>query len=128
MTLLTLEMSRNFKLPRMHIGLVMVCRVQTTQRLVHLQKRSRQNNDIGQTKQENLSSQPHDKQQTLSMSYSSQTSHLKVGELPGSIYQTEGRAVIKAAESGAAFPLKRRDQMLDYTLTLMAGDGSEDFT
>lgn len=39
-----------------------------------------------------------------------------------------GRAVIKAAESGAAFPLKRRDQMLDYTLTLMAGDGSEDFT
>nr|ATB19903.1 putative SGR6 [Hesperocyparis bakeri] len=39
-----------------------------------------------------------------------------------------GRAVIKAAESGAAFPLKRRDQMLDYTLTLMAGDGSENLT
>ncbi|XP_057860482.2 protein SHOOT GRAVITROPISM 6 isoform X3 [Cryptomeria japonica] len=39
-----------------------------------------------------------------------------------------GRAVIKAAESGASFPLKRRDQMLDYTLTLMAGDGSENLT
>eukprot|EP01018_Ginkgo_biloba_P020375 Gb_30357 [translate_table: standard] len=39
-----------------------------------------------------------------------------------------GRAVINAAESGASFPLKRRDQMLDYTLTLMAGDGSDNFT
>ena len=64
-------------------------------------KRSRQNNDTGQTKQENLSSQPHDKQQTLSMSYSSQTSHVKVGELPGSIYQTEG---IQERLKNKAFP------------------------
>lgn len=50
-------------------------------------KRSRLNNDTGQPKQENLSSHPRDQQQTLPMSYSSQASHLKVGEVPGSIYQ-----------------------------------------
>jgi len=50
-------------------------------------KRSRLNNDTGQPKQENLSSHPRNQQQTLPMSYSSQASHLKVGEVPGSIYQ-----------------------------------------
>lgn len=39
----------------------------------------------------------------------------------------EGRAVINAAESGATFPLKRRDQMLDYILTLMGRDENEGF-
>ncbi|KAF9680217.1 hypothetical protein SADUNF_Sadunf06G0098200 [Salix dunnii] len=34
----------------------------------------------------------------------------------------EGGAVINAAESGASFPLKKRDQMLDYILTLMGRD------
>lgn len=38
-----------------------------------------------------------------------------------------GRAVINAAENGASFPLKRRDQMLDYILTLMGRDDSESF-
>ncbi|XP_061964637.1 protein SHOOT GRAVITROPISM 6 isoform X5 [Populus nigra] len=33
-----------------------------------------------------------------------------------------GCAVINAAESGASFPLKKRDQMLDYILTLMGRD------
>ncbi|KAF7147161.1 hypothetical protein RHSIM_Rhsim03G0088500 [Rhododendron simsii] len=39
-----------------------------------------------------------------------------------------GRAVINAAESGISFPLKRRDQLLDYILTLMRSDDDEDFT
>ncbi|KAF3441780.1 hypothetical protein FNV43_RR15695 [Rhamnella rubrinervis] len=38
-----------------------------------------------------------------------------------------GRAVINAAENGASFPLKRRDQMLDYILTLMGRDDNEGF-
>ncbi|ESQ52306.1 hypothetical protein EUTSA_v10016131mg [Eutrema salsugineum] len=38
-----------------------------------------------------------------------------------------GRAVINASESGATFPLKRRDQMLDYILTLMGRDENEGF-
>ncbi|XP_023639673.1 protein SHOOT GRAVITROPISM 6 isoform X1 [Capsella rubella] len=38
-----------------------------------------------------------------------------------------GRAVINAAETGATFPLKRRDQMLDYILTLMGRDENEGF-
>ncbi|KAM6568771.1 hypothetical protein CsatB_016756 [Cannabis sativa] len=39
-----------------------------------------------------------------------------------------GRAVINAADNGASFPLKRRDQMLDYILTLMGrDDNNEDF-
>ncbi|MFQ6631974.1 hypothetical protein Gotur_008479, partial [Gossypium turneri] len=38
-----------------------------------------------------------------------------------------GRAVINAAENGAPFPLKRRDQLLDYILTLMGRDESDDF-
>ncbi|XP_038883575.1 protein SHOOT GRAVITROPISM 6 isoform X1 [Benincasa hispida] len=33
-----------------------------------------------------------------------------------------GRAVINAAENGSTFPLKRRDQLLDYILTLMGRD------
>ncbi|KAL3699532.1 hypothetical protein R1sor_017554 [Riccia sorocarpa] len=32
-----------------------------------------------------------------------------------------GQAVIRAGTNGAPFPLKKRDQMLDYTMTLMAG-------
>ncbi|PQQ19778.1 protein SHOOT GRAVITROPISM 6 [Prunus yedoensis var. nudiflora] len=39
-----------------------------------------------------------------------------------------GRAVINAAENGSSFPLKRRDQMLDYILTLMGRDDSESFS
>lgn len=62
-------------------------------------KRSRRNNDTGQTKQENLSSHPHDQQQTLSVSYSSKTSHLKVGELPGSIYQNRVAGLAGQIES-----------------------------
>lgn len=62
-------------------------------------KRSRLNNDAGQPKQENLSSQPHDQQQTLPMSYSSQTSHLKVEELPGSIYQNRVAGLVGQIES-----------------------------
>ncbi|OIV92177.1 hypothetical protein TanjilG_30818 [Lupinus angustifolius] len=38
-----------------------------------------------------------------------------------------GNAVINAAESGAPFPLKRRDQLLDYILTLMGRDDSDGF-
>ena len=41
-----------------------------------------------------------------------------------------GCAVIKAAENGASFPLKRRDMMLHYILTLIsweAWDDNEDF-
>ncbi|XP_048320811.1 protein SHOOT GRAVITROPISM 6 isoform X2 [Ziziphus jujuba] len=38
-----------------------------------------------------------------------------------------GRAVINAAENGASFPLKRRDQMLDYILTLMGRDDNDGF-
>ncbi|KDP29202.1 hypothetical protein JCGZ_16591 [Jatropha curcas] len=36
-----------------------------------------------------------------------------------------GRAVINAAENGASFPLKRRDQLLDYILTLMGRDDND---
>lgn len=39
-----------------------------------------------------------------------------------------GRAVINAAENGISFPLKKRDQLLDYVLTLMRNDDDEDFT
>lgn len=35
-----------------------------------------------------------------------------------------GQSVIKAAAQGAPFPLKKRDQMLNYTLTLMEGQDS----
>ncbi|XP_010546529.1 PREDICTED: protein SHOOT GRAVITROPISM 6 isoform X2 [Tarenaya hassleriana] len=38
-----------------------------------------------------------------------------------------GRAVISASESGSSFPLKRRDQLLDYILTLMGRDENEGF-
>ncbi|XAR69166.1 hypothetical protein NMG60_11000655 [Bertholletia excelsa] len=38
-----------------------------------------------------------------------------------------GRAVINASESGISFPLKRRDQLLDYILTLMGRDEDEGF-
>ncbi|KAI4319538.1 hypothetical protein MLD38_033124 [Melastoma candidum] len=36
-----------------------------------------------------------------------------------------GRAVINAAEKGASFPLKRRDQLLDYILTLMGREDND---
>ncbi|KAK3043027.1 hypothetical protein RJ639_002595 [Escallonia herrerae] len=39
-----------------------------------------------------------------------------------------GRAVINAGESGISFPLKRRDQLLDYILTLMGRDDDDDFS
>lgn len=39
-----------------------------------------------------------------------------------------GCAVINAAENGISFPLKKRDQLLDYVLTLMRNDDDEDFT
>lgn len=39
-----------------------------------------------------------------------------------------GRAVINAAENGSSFPLKKRDQMLDYILTLMGLDENEDLS
>ncbi|KAK3013387.1 hypothetical protein RJ639_010056 [Escallonia herrerae] len=39
-----------------------------------------------------------------------------------------GRAVINAGESGISFPLKRRDQLLDYILTLMGRDDEDDFS
>lgn len=42
-----------------------------------------------------------------------------------------GRAVINAAEKGTPFPLKRRDQLLDYILTLMGRediDGWNDYS
>ncbi|XP_077246422.1 ARM repeat superfamily protein isoform X2 [Tasmannia lanceolata] len=38
-----------------------------------------------------------------------------------------GRAVINAAESGISFPLKKRDVMLDYILTLMGRDENDGF-
>ncbi|KAK9158693.1 hypothetical protein Scep_005267 [Stephania cephalantha] len=38
-----------------------------------------------------------------------------------------GCAVITAAESGASFPLKRRDLMLDYILTLMGREESDGY-
>uniref|UniRef100_A0A2C9VCM9 Uncharacterized protein n=1 Tax=Manihot esculenta TaxID=3983 RepID=A0A2C9VCM9_MANES len=38
-----------------------------------------------------------------------------------------GRAVINAAENGASFPLKRRDMLLDYILTLMGRDENDGF-
>ncbi|KAI4300360.1 hypothetical protein L6164_033748 [Bauhinia variegata] len=38
-----------------------------------------------------------------------------------------GNAVINAAESGAPFPLKKRDQLLDYILTLMGRDENDGF-
>jgi len=37
-----------------------------------------------------------------------------------------GKAVIRAGENGAPFPLKRRDQLLDYILTLMGHDDDND--
>ncbi|KAL6585414.1 Protein SHOOT GRAVITROPISM 6 [Orobanche minor] len=39
-----------------------------------------------------------------------------------------GQAVIGAAESGTSFPLKRRDVLLDYILTLMGKDDEEGFS
>ncbi|KAK8588730.1 hypothetical protein V6N12_023151 [Hibiscus sabdariffa] len=39
-----------------------------------------------------------------------------------------GCAVAKAAENGAPFPLKRRDMLLDYILTLMGRDETDGFT
>lgn len=39
-----------------------------------------------------------------------------------------GRAVINAAENGSTFPLKRRDQLLDYILTLMGRDDNGGFS
>ncbi|KAJ9555338.1 hypothetical protein OSB04_009952 [Centaurea solstitialis] len=39
-----------------------------------------------------------------------------------------GRAVINAAESGISFPLKKRDQLLDYILTLMRRNDEEGFS
>ncbi|CAO2839468.1 unnamed protein product [Amaranthus hypochondriacus] len=38
-----------------------------------------------------------------------------------------GKAVIRAGENGAPFPLKRRDQLLDYILTLMGHDNDDEF-
>ncbi|XP_061352593.1 protein SHOOT GRAVITROPISM 6 isoform X2 [Gastrolobium bilobum] len=38
-----------------------------------------------------------------------------------------GNAVINAAESGAPFPLKKRDELLDYILTLMGRDDNDGF-
>ncbi|XP_043703621.1 protein SHOOT GRAVITROPISM 6 isoform X1 [Telopea speciosissima] len=37
-----------------------------------------------------------------------------------------GQAVSNAAENGVSFPLKRRDQLLDYILTLMGRDDEDD--
>lgn len=39
-----------------------------------------------------------------------------------------GQAVIGAAGSGISFPLKRRDMLLDYILTLMGRDDDDDFS
>ncbi|CAN4121476.1 unnamed protein product [Withania somnifera] len=39
-----------------------------------------------------------------------------------------GQAVINAAESGVSFPLKSRDQLLDYILTLMGRDEEDGFS
>lgn len=38
-----------------------------------------------------------------------------------------GCAVINAAENGASFPLKKRDQLLDYILTLMGREENDSF-
>lgn len=38
-----------------------------------------------------------------------------------------GQSVIKASAHGAPFPLKKRDQLLIYTLTLMAGEESSSY-
>ena len=38
-----------------------------------------------------------------------------------------GLAVINASESGISFPLKRRDQLLDYILTLMGCDDDDGY-
>ncbi|KMT06441.1 hypothetical protein BVRB_7g161120 isoform A [Beta vulgaris subsp. vulgaris] len=38
-----------------------------------------------------------------------------------------GKAVIQAGDNGAPFPLKRRDQLLDYILTLMGHDNDDEF-
>ncbi|KAH9621654.1 hypothetical protein KSS87_017788 [Heliosperma pusillum] len=38
-----------------------------------------------------------------------------------------GKAVIRAGENGTPFPLKRRDQLLDYILTLMGHDNDDGF-
>ncbi|KAI5680712.1 hypothetical protein M9H77_01939 [Catharanthus roseus] len=39
-----------------------------------------------------------------------------------------GQAVIGAAENGTSFPLKKRDQLLDYILTLMGHDDEDGFS
>lgn len=39
-----------------------------------------------------------------------------------------GQAVMGAAESGTSFPLKKRDQLLDYILTLMGHDDEDGFS
>ncbi|KAL3532002.1 hypothetical protein ACH5RR_005523 [Cinchona calisaya] len=39
-----------------------------------------------------------------------------------------GQAVYNASESGTSFPLKRRDQLLDYILTLMGRDSEDDLS
>lgn len=39
-----------------------------------------------------------------------------------------GQAVMGAAESGTSFPLKKRDQLLDYILTLMGHDDEDVFS
>ncbi|XP_062209866.1 protein SHOOT GRAVITROPISM 6 [Phragmites australis] len=39
-----------------------------------------------------------------------------------------GQAVISAAQMGISFPLKRRDQLLEYVLTLMGRDQNNDLT
>ena len=39
-----------------------------------------------------------------------------------------GKAVIRAGENGTPFPLKRRDQLLDYILTLMGHDNEDGFS
>lgn len=40
------------------------------------------------------------------------------------VLQFAGQAVLKAASKGAFFPLKKRDTMLDYTMALMADEGT----
>lgn len=43
-------------------------------------------------------------------------------------FHDAGQAVINAAESGISFPLKKRDQLLDYILTLMRRHDEEGFS
>lgn len=43
-------------------------------------------------------------------------------------FDNAGQAVIGAAGSGISFPLKRRDMLLDYILTLMGRDDDDDFS